>query len=285
MKNVLFGYPNRIDEATLSGGAWLAGLPLANVQTRVLAKVARSTDLLLASTQMAIDLGRPRMIGVVSLVAHNLSTAAKVRVVGDDAADFATPLVDSGWVQVWPWGMIPDALLEWEDDNFWMGCLSEEARAGYQAHYICTLPRTAARYWRIEIDDTGNGDGYVHVGRVVIADSWQPAMNFSFGNGLGLTDRSASSESLGGTEYFDSRAMYRVTSLTLNWLTSDEAYARLLEMQRLLGVTGELLLVPDSDDVTNMPRRAYLGRLLDLSPLDHPHLNKYRTSLKIKELL
>ena len=40
-RNIVFGWPNRIDEATLSSsGTWQATLPLANLQNRVLATVA-----------------------------------------------------------------------------------------------------------------------------------------------------------------------------------------------------------------------------------------------------
>lgn len=80
----MIGFPNRINEAALSGGAWLAALPLANVQNETLGKVARSVDLLPASTLMNLDLGESKNIRALDLRKHNLSLDAKFRVRATD---------------------------------------------------------------------------------------------------------------------------------------------------------------------------------------------------------
>jgi hypothetical protein len=287
MANVTFAYPNRTDEGTLSGGAWQAGLPLANLQDRTLSKVARSTDTALASTKFDLDLTQARWIGALALVGHNVSVLGKVRITAADSQAnlSAAPIYSSGWIDCWPAGVIPQSLLEWEDDNFWLGTLSAEARAAWQAPFIQTFGRQIARWWRVEIDDTTNADAYVHIGRLFLADVWTPTMNMSYGNGLALEDKSNVEEALGGNEYFYAKRKARLTRLSLDWLGADEIYARLLDMQRLLGITGELLLVPDADDTANQQRRAYLGRMARLAPLDHASLNVYRTQLEIRELL
>jgi hypothetical protein len=79
-QNVMLGFPNRIDESSLSGGSWLAALPLANLKNRTLGKLARSTDLAPASTWLKMDLGAPRKIRALDLRNHNLSAGAKVRI-------------------------------------------------------------------------------------------------------------------------------------------------------------------------------------------------------------
>jgi hypothetical protein len=72
----IIGYGNRCDEATLAGGSWMTTLPLANLQNRLIAKVARSNGTTKAATQFDIDLGRARKIGVLALVGHNLTDQA-----------------------------------------------------------------------------------------------------------------------------------------------------------------------------------------------------------------
>ena len=57
MSNLFLGWPNRIDEAALSGGAWLSGLPLANLKERALSKVCRSVNASPGSTVIDLDLG------------------------------------------------------------------------------------------------------------------------------------------------------------------------------------------------------------------------------------
>lgn len=54
----MIGFPNRADQAVLSGGAWVPTLPLHFLQTRGIGEVARTTNTALGSTQFMIDLGR-----------------------------------------------------------------------------------------------------------------------------------------------------------------------------------------------------------------------------------
>ena len=285
MANILIAYPNRTDQGTLSGGSWQPTLPLANLKTRVYAQVARTTNAALASTKFDVDLGKTRMVGVLALIAHNLSVTAKVRLTGAEDAAFATPTVNSGWVSVWPAGMIPEGLLEWEEDNFWLACVSEEVRAGYNTPFSLTITPTTSRYWRIEIDDQSNGDGYVQVGRLFIGDGWTPETNYDYGASEGFADDSQVEQAQGGTEYFDTRRKRRQHSYTLSNLSKEEAYTRALEMQRLLGTSAEMLVIPDPADAINGPRRNMVCRLQRLSPIAHTNFNRYQLSLVLQELL
>lgn len=281
----LIAYGNRCDEGTLSGGTWLSTLPLANLQNRLIAKVARSSGTTTAATQFDINLGRARRIGMLSLIGHNLTVVAKVRIRGDDASDFATPLYDSGWVDVWPAGMIPPELLEWEDDNFWLGTLSDQARAGYQSpfiHRVASLP--SLQYWRVEVDDASNSDGYIQIGRLFLADVWQPTYGPVVGAAIGMDDTTPVESSLGGSEYFDVRAKPRVHRFEMRAMNKDEAYSRVLDLQNLLGVSGEILIDPDYADAENKPRRAFVGRLRSLSPVIESSPGVFDTSFEIREV-
>jgi len=80
MSNCMMGFPNRTDKATLSGGAWTAGLPRANLQDRVIGRVARTVDATLASTQFNMDMGPTGKARALSFRKHNFSLAARYRV-------------------------------------------------------------------------------------------------------------------------------------------------------------------------------------------------------------
>lgn len=286
MANVLLAFQNRIDEATLSNGTWSATLPLTNLQSRLVQKVARSTAATLASTKMDIALAAARNVGVVSLIGHNISVTGKVRITGDDDAGFTAPLYQSAWISVWPSGMIPQDLLEWEDDNFWLGTLSQEARAAYQSPFIHILPTPQSlRYWRVEVDDTGNSAGYVQIGRVFLSNVWRPTVNYSLGAELVYKDVSPIETSLSGAEYFDVRGKVREFSFSLDGLTETEAYDYALQLQRVAGVSGEILQIPDTDDTTRMPARAYVGRLTDLQPIGQSQNGRFKLQLKVRELV
>ena len=286
MANVLLAFQNRTDEGTLSGGSWLASLPLVNLQNRLVQRVARSSNAANASTKFDLNLGAARNVGVVALVVHNMSVSAKVRITGDDAADFLTPVYQSAWIDVWPSGMVPQSLLEWEDDNFWLGTLSANARAGYQSPFIHVLPSAnTLQYWRVEVDDTSNSDGYVHIGRLFISPTWRPAINYAMGADLVYRDTTPVETSLSGAEFFDQRSKVREFSFTLEGMTATEAYDYALQLQRQVGISGEILQVPDTDDTARIPARAYVGRLVDLSPIGNPQMDRFKTQFKVRELV
>lgn len=285
MSNIFLAWNNRTDEGAVSNGSWLASLPLSNVQNRQVQKVARSTDATLAATKFDIDLGQARNIGVVALVVHNISVSGTVRITASDTAGFATLYYDSGWNPVWPSGQIPQTLLEWEDDNFWLGTLSQAARAGYQSPYIKITSATTMRYWRIEINDTSNSDGYVQIGRLFMAQGWTPSINYSYGAGLGYNDPSPVDASLSGAEFFDVRSKYRVFTFGLNYILASEAYANVMELQRIAGISGEVLVVPDQSDTTNQPARAFVGRLNQIGRITQPQPAAFNVDFEVKELL
>ena len=77
MAKLQLSLTNVADAATLSGGLWLGTAPLANLQQKLLSKVARSVDLLAASTRLDVDLGNAStIVRFVALARHNLTTAA-----------------------------------------------------------------------------------------------------------------------------------------------------------------------------------------------------------------
>lgn len=285
MSNCMLGFPNRLDAATLSGGSWLAALPLANLQNRIIGKVARSTTDATADTKFDIDFTAEKNIRVLSLTNHNLSLDALYRVRGSTVSNFATSVYDSGWLDVWPVVYLP-ADLEWEDNNWWQGKYSDEQRAGYTAALIHILPaNTLARYWRIEIDDTTNAAGYVQIGRVFIGPAWQPTLNMSYGASIGWETATEVQEALGGAEYFQRRTPFRSQRFALDWMTQNEAMAQAFEIQRRAGIDQEVLWIMDPSDTVHALRRRWLGRLRKLSPIEYPYYNTGKSAFEIKELL
>lgn len=286
MPNITLAWRNRTDEATLTGGSWLAGLPLNNLKNRQVQKVARSADALAASTKFVTDFGQARSVGVVALIVHNIGAAGQVRICANSANNFAAPIYDSGWLDAWPAGVIPLDTLEWEDDNFWLGTMTQEQRAGYQSPFIHLLPaQQNLRYWQIEISDATNPAGYVQIGRLFMSQTWTSEFNYSYGSGLGYEDPTPIEVSLSEAEYFDVRSRSRLFQFNLDWLSSTEAYSNVLELQRLAGTSGEVLAIPDSSDAANFLRRSYVGRLKSLGQIKHDARGKYSAGFELKELL
>lgn len=452
MANIFLAWNNQTDGGTLSGGSWLAALPLTNLQNRVIQKVARSTDTAIGSTQFQIDLGASTMIGVLGLIYQNMSVSAEVRLTAADSTaaftnlltsprDFtnaawaktnvtvtsnaltapdgsvtatkltatasavttvlqsitatattltqtffikkgssataanafalanistATTLVlvrvnydtgeltvvagsssqasivsagdgwwrltlsastgvtigniintyagfvggsetagqflyvwgsflanaptvyDSNWNIVWPWGAVGQDLLDWETDNFWLGTLSAAQRKTLQSPYILRLANAQiARYWRVEISDTlDNTDGYVQIGRLFMARGWTPTINYSYGAALGYTDTTPVDVALSGAEYFDIRPKFRSWNLGFNYIGQTDAYQYILDMQRVAGISGEVLVMPDGgEDASLQPTISFVGRLRQMGSVKQDQPAAYNINFEIKELL
>lgn len=261
MANLLLAYPDRAAAGTLSGGSWVSTLPLSNAQNSVITQVARSVDATNASTQFVLDAGRTVSIGAVGLLNHNLSSAARVRVIASNNATFATTTYDSGWTAAWS-SVYATATLEWEDSNWWSGSIDPSTIGTMRPSFVIPMSTTTyGRYWSVQIDDTTNGSGYVQFGRLWLAPSWTVARNPNYGWGLRWEPDAAVAKSLGGTLYFSPRSTARKTNFTLGFMDSTEAYSEALEMQRALGMNSEVLVVSDSADAANLQARSFLARI------------------------
>ena len=443
MGRPIFGYPNHADVATLSGGSWEASLPLANLQHRLLSRVARSTDAALASTQFDADLGSTgRAVRIAALPCKDggrLTRAARWRVRASTLSDFGAsrnlvdpdlsawakragttvlggqtdsidgqdavvitdsdpvafhgildrvnagtfssdgeksyrlrlkagtspsnrmgcwdqsvgawrhlihvtwsggvpslstsvgsgsraavdlgdgwweiritvdgviaannndfyldvgatvgvtgttyahePWVedgteiyqhayDSGWLDVYP-VIYPAGVLDVDDPGYFDGKLTQEQWAdGYRIPPIHVLGSiTTARYWRVEIDDTANPDGYVELGRLFLAHGYMPSGYFVEGAALGHETSSTRTETDGGAWFHNERPVRRQFHGTLGKIDLDEALARPYDAQRLLGTSTQFFFVFDAADTHHLHRRAFPATLRELSPLQIP---------------
>lgn len=286
MSNVHLCHPNRADAGSVSGGGWMAGLPANNLLTRRLSKVARTSNALTANSQFVFNAGSAIAVGCVALCAHNLSVDAKVKIQGNSSNSWGSPSYDSGWISVWPTGMIDQSLLEWEDDNFWLGTLSSSAVAGYRTPFVFFLPTAQImQYWNILIDNTTNPDGFITIGRLFIGPVFIPTRNMSYGMSLVVNDASVTETSLTGEEFFDQRQHYRVHKFDLDFLTKIEAYSNMLDMQRNIGTTNEIFVSIDPDDTSNAPRLSFMGRMQTVQPVVNTNWNIYKNSFEIREIV
>lgn len=285
MANCMLGFPNRADASALSGGSWVNTLPLTNLQSRIIGKVARTTNAAPVSTKFDVDLGADTKVGAISLRNHNITLDGTYRITASRSPSFAELAYDSGWIDVWP-VVYPWGTLEWEDDNFWSGKYTAEQTQGYTVELDHLLPITkVARYWRIEFNDAANPDGYLQFGRLFIGPVWQPKFNMSYGASIAWETKTVPGEAVGGAEYFKRCTPYRVAKFALNWMDQDEAFSQAFELMRRAGIDQEVLFIHDPDDTVHALRRRFLARQRALSPIEYPYFNTNSTAYELKELL
>lgn len=283
MGHAMIAFGNYAERATLSEGVWIETLPLTNLLTREMGRIARSLTAEPSATKFRADLGGREAVRVFAALNHNIGLGGDYRLTGSNDAGLATPDYDSGWLPVWP-AVYPFGTIEWGAPNFWERTLTRAEREGYPKHLIHLLPTTQRlRYWRLEISDAGNPDGFISAGRLFVADAWQPTNGVAFGSGIGWEDATTFQESLSGAEYADEKPPFRVVQLTTHFMGTDEALAAAFEIQRRAGTSKEVLYIADPDDTTHAIRRRFPGRLRTLSRIENPYPDLHQTSWEIRE--
>lgn len=282
MGNVLIGWRNRFTPgASLSGGAWSAPLPLANLLSDERALVARSNDAALVSTKMDIDFGLARALRVFALLNHNLSQAATWRVnLGSTAG--GSDVYAGAWQAAWfiPFGT---GSAEWESGSWWAMPNDEYIRHPFMAPIL--LPATQiARYLHLEINDPANPDGYVQLGRVFAGETFRPTYNASYGIKNQWVDLSKIDSADSGAGFAERRRRQRRVAMELNFLNPDEA-AVIHELQRRSGLTEEVLYVPDESDYQATQRYGFCGRLTELNAAVHGFYHNHAVPFAIEEWL
>lgn len=278
---IIIAYPNKIDKnSTVSGGNWSLNFPLINIKDRVLKRKARTINTLESSTKFTIQWNKVQSISAFSLVSHNLTVDAswKVKFYLDNTLLYESPLGN-----IWePYYSTFD--LEFEYDNWWSGLPDQEAIDEFTPITVWFGDLYVVNKIEIEIFDTENPDGYIEIGRVFVSSFWQPKINVSFGANFGTQVNTTVEEALSGTDYFDRRQPKRTMSFSLNRLTEEEAFGRVQDMQRELGIDRELLIAFDRQGDYRY-HKTFLGRLKELNALDQPYTDYYSSSFEITEIL
>lgn len=258
---MLFGWPLVSDTASWSGGSWESALPASNVTHTLLARVARSTDESTPSTQLVCAFAAPQGVSVVALVRHNLSADAEWRVSASATSDFASLTYTSGWRDVWPEQWAPNALPAGHPNAATRRLTDADIAAldpRRDAVHVVE-PEHVARYWRIELRDEANPDGFVQIGRAIIAPRYAPSLNFSVGAEFGLNDDTQLGTSLSGVRYYDVRPKGRSFAFSLTNLRESEALSVARDMAEALGRAAQVYVVQAPADAYNLQRRSFLA--------------------------
>ena len=280
-------HPNQINNAVLSGGSWNTNLPLNHLKTPIFSQAARTTDTQLSSSIINCVFSPAKPLDVVALANHNLSVSARVRVRMFANPNFTVELWNSGWQDVWT-SIFSSRQLEWEFDNWWLGTPSEEDRASVTSLTpIFTVNTQVVSSMRIEIDDVGNPDGYIQIGRLFSGGAWQPKYNAEYGISYGhqINTRFETAFDMNQTEYAEVKTPKRTVAFQLSDLSEEDGFQQILRMQRTQGLHGEILYTEDVQGGQGSFVKTFIGRHQDVSPLTHPYFNSFSNSINLVEIL
>lgn len=286
-KKIALCWPNYIDTSVVSGGQWLSTLPLEHVKDNRTSVVSKSASLDPAHTQFSITTDRRRPLYVLAILAHNLSAAATVRARVYRDPEQTDQIYDTGWQNVWPVVYGLDDVV-WGNDNFWNRRLTEEDRRAYTPLMtVFFADRLLGSSVHVEMLDTGNLDGAITLGRVMLADVWQPLDNIDYGvqhgydSGTQITRASDASR----TGYARRVTPKRTVQFQLSNLTEDEAFLRLHRLQRTQDIVGEILYLWSPRPSPTNFARAMIAQQTELNGITHPYHANYEYAMSLLEIL
>lgn len=257
-----------MDGATLAASSALAAnYPLSNLLTIQPGERARfSTP---AAAYVEIDLGSAKAVTFAGLLGHNGSATGEWRVRGatSQANLTSSPGYDSGsgGTSLYPTSGKYDADIQ---------------------HSFMSFASQSYRWWRIDVDDTSNADGYFQAGRIILANAWSPEINFSFGMGIGWIDPSPTEQSVAGHLYPLERPKHRVFTIPFQFQTEADMLGGLYEIERTRGASKDIFVVLDKDDDAQLHRRMLHGLMVGTTaPISLEFFRRYSTSLRVEELL
>lgn len=161
------------------------------------------------------------------------------------------------------------------------GAVAIGAAEGYGYHVHIPATAKTARYWRFTFNVSGLS--FIDVGRAWAGAAWRPTFGIAEGTDedewADLSRVSASNRS--GAEFPDERARQRFLAFGLNAL-SDTERDDIRELQRLIGVSKQMLFVRDPD---NGATETILGRLAQSTPIRHPNIPIYAKAFVLRESL
>lgn len=282
-------WPNWAERGEVTGGSWKSNFPLENMLSPIVAKAARSETTSPADTQFSFNFKiRSKPVAVVALMNHNLTVDAKWRVTWWEEEAQETLAYDSGMVDVWP-QLLSTTELEWENDNFWFGELQDDDKDRFTPLATCFHPDGGDVVFsvRVEIEDEGNPDGFVKIGRLFLADVWQPRFSAQYGieYGYEIDTSFEVADNAQQTLYADAKIPKRTVSFNLATLDSEEGFRRILTMQRDQGVHKEVLYTEGAETTSENFQKTFVGRLQNPSPLTHPYYRTFSNSINLIEIL
>lgn len=265
MSNLIFARP-LADGGTITTGSEVASLPAGNLLTPQPSDPWRATDL--ANAYVELDLGTAVEINLIALLYTNASSAAtwRIRAAASQANLTAAPDYDTGSNTFWPQSGL-------EDWSFTHGFIWLDAST------------QTRRWWRIDVSDAGNPDGYFQAGRLYLAKPFQPATNIEFGWSVGYADPSPKRRATGGQTYPLLRSRSRVLNFSYSFMSESEMFDNLFDLNRRRGASEDVLVIVDPDATANIHERIVYGLVDDLKPIINSSFNIFEQPYRLEEML
>ncbi len=186
---------------TLTVSSEVVGYLGTNTQHEHLSRKWRTTGL--AAEWVKIDAGAGLTVtaDALSMIDHNLTPSATVRVQANATDAWAAPSLD----------VLADPSLN---------------------IVLSTFTAQAYRFWRVLIDDPANPDGYVEVGRIYLCLKWEAVEHIDQPLSLGYDDTTLKEQSMTGQVFADIGVRQRLLKFSMGTMLNSTKRA----LETILGI-------------------------------------------------
>ena len=275
MQNMLLAMPILSDQATLKGSTSSGSLGINNLKTMSLKEVYRAADA--SSVYIEVDFGKSEKINLFALIGHSGSSRSFARVRASNILSdlMSNPTFDSGDV--------PFRSHQTGYDNTWASLVTDEEYGALDKNlFFQYFPTINMRYWRVDISDPNST--YLDIGRLYVANAWQPATNMNYGGGLGYIDPSRKARTKSNEIISNERQQYRYVDFSLSFSNEAEMYDNAFEVDRRRGRTKDVLFIHDPDAKHQLQRRSIYGTMESLQSIVNTNYNIYEKTFRIEEI-
>ena len=271
MANLRILSSNATDRAlTLVASTTAGALVASNMQTDLKSQVWRSTT---TSATITLTWTNSETIGVVAIPYCSFTSTATIRVRGYAVAGSGTTNVDTGTITASPLST-----------NANLG-VNSYAYGGGASCYVYFTP-TSVKQITIDIVDTSNALGYVEIGRLVMGNYYELAINAEYTTvSSSLTESTVVERSDAGDLRTDRGTMYKTLTFQLPWMQSADRDA-IWKILRANGMYTPMYVsvVPGSTDGLDEQIYSIYGKLNKNSAMTYQFMNQHATTIVVEEI-
>lgn len=261
MGTSLLSWTNHVDATgtVIEAGSALSTLPAVNVADPVVQRAWRTSGSV--TDHLLMDFGSTKDLQVLALAGVSLGVGDTVRHRLDATTAGAGALLDTGSV-------VQTVAVE----------------NGMVLHVLSAAVQ--ARYWRVDIDaPSRTATGYLDVGRAWAGPAFLPQRQPTYGMAQTYVDESIIEIApVSGVEHVRPGARRRVLAFSLDALSANEVSTGIGPMLRSVGVSGQVLMIPDTQSST-AAQDTILGRLTATPPIIHAGFDLHTASFELRESL
>ncbi len=281
-------YKNYIEDATLTASSEAGSLSKENLKKYKLSKIWRTSSLV--GEYISADLGQQVGINMVAFWAHNLTTAATIRIRISNDPSFATTLYDHTHYAWQP-------ITGFDEGNFDEGGFDGlPILSDYNGFPYYTLIQLDAsyngRYIRLDFTDALNPDGYIQGGYLACGYMFNTTYDISIPSDLpSWVDPSTQYETESSDLWVAKKPKYRIASYIFEFLSKSECLITFDDLSRIIGGSRPIIILYFSSDTIYQYRYAMYGLITNASQglikkqvRQNTEAYSYAISLNVREL-